>query len=79
MSVNNMGKPINNLSRQKGIDMLKEVGVKFASERYFCVRAVAEDLERDKPFEAMEKAMKYVDLTGAYRLFAELLVNRKIT
>ena len=77
MSINNMGKPINNLSRQEGVDMLKKIGVKFASERYFCVRAVAEKLERDKPFEAMEKAMEYVDLTGAYRLFAELLVDRK--
>ncbi len=74
--MNNMGKPISMQSRQFGMDMLKSIGVKFSSERYFCVREVSELLERDKPFEAQKKAMEYVDLTGAYRLFAELLVNR---
>lgn len=74
MSMNNMGKPIPSEKRETAYKLLEEFGVKFKSERYFCVREVAELLERDKPFEAQKKAMEYVDLTGAYRLFAVLLV-----
>jgi len=74
MSMNNMGKPISNEKRQKGYELLGEFGVQFKVDRYFCVRSVAEQLERDKPYEAMEEAQKHVDLTGAYRLFAVLLV-----
>ena len=75
-SINNIGKPIGAASREAGNVMLKEIGVEDAGDRFDCVRIVAAQLERDKPHEAMEKAMEYIDTTGAYRLFAELLVNR---
>jgi len=73
---NNMGKTISTESRQAAYDMLKEIGVNSAGNRFDCVCMVADKLERDKPHEAMEKAMGYVDVTGAYRLFVELLVDR---
>lgn len=73
---NNMGKPISAESRQAGYDMLEKIGVEDAGDRFDCVRTVANKLERDQPHEAMELAMGYIDVTGAYRLFAELLVDR---
>lgn len=74
MSMDNMGLPISNEKRQTAYELLGEFGVQFKADRYFCVREVAEQLERDKPYEAMEIAQKHIDLTGAYRLFAVLLV-----
>lgn len=76
MSMNNMGKPIGEESRTAAYKMLGNIGVKMKVDRYFCVRETAEALERDKPFRAQQIAMKYVDITGSYRLFAELLVDR---
>jgi hypothetical protein len=32
-------------------------------------------LERDKPYEAQAAGMKFLDLTGTYRLFAVLLTT----
>ncbi len=78
MSVNNMGKPINGDSREAGSAMLKEIGLKSSQDRFECIRKVSEQLERDKPHKAMEIAMEYVDAMGAYRLFAELLVDRGV-
>lgn len=39
------------------------------------VGAVAEQLERDNPYEAMAAGMKHLDLCGTYRLFAVLLIS----
>jgi hypothetical protein len=36
---------------------------------------VSNRLERDDPYGAMSDAMKYVDLTGTYRLMAALLAG----
>jgi len=74
MSMNNMGKPISNEKRQEAYELLGEFGVEGSGSRWDCVQMVSEQLERDKPYEAMEIAQKYIDLTGAYRLFAVLLV-----
>jgi len=38
-----------------------------------CVNAAAEQLQRDQPYEAQAAGMKFLDLTGVYRLFAVLL------
>ncbi len=72
--LNNMGKPINEESRERASKMLKSIGIENSGDRYNCVREVALYLEKDEPHTAMKKAMGYVDLTGAYRLFAELLI-----
>ena len=71
---NAMGKPIPNTRKQASYDLLKEFGLSTDSSLE-CVSNVSDLLERDKPFEAMEVARKYVDLTGAYRLTATLLTN----
>lgn len=66
-----IGKPIPYSRRQRAYDVAKkEMGVK---NPFTLIDAMAEKLEKDNPFEAMEAAEKYVDLTGAYRLMATLL------
>ena len=70
---NAMGKPIP-ISRKKAGDIhLKDMGVADAEDRFRCVAMVSARLEHDEPYGAIEDAMKYVDLTGAYRLLAVLL------
>lgn len=72
--MNMMGKPVLPLARQAGYDACKAMGITEEGRRWSCVNAVADRLERDKPYEAQAEAMLYLDLTGAYRLMATLLV-----
>ena len=69
---NAMGKPIPAAARQKGYETCFEIGLSKA-RAWECTSACAEQLERDRPYEAVAAAMKFVDLTGAYRLMATLL------
>ena len=68
-----IGKPIGNLNKEQGYKLLKEIGVKDNAKRFDCVSRVAKHLEDDEPFLAMYAAEEYIDITGAYRLFAALL------
>lgn len=70
-----MGKPIpthrlgNALATVR--DMLPDISTENAT---LLVGKVAQKLERDQPYEAMQAAQELnLDLTGAYRLFAVLL------
>jgi hypothetical protein len=67
-----MGKPIPPHARQAGYEACKSMGLE-SGRSWECVSATAEKLERDKPYEAQGTAMKFLDLTGAYRLMATLL------
>lgn len=69
---NQMGKPILMRARAAGYEHCKAMGLSPARAME-CVNAVAEQLSRDKPYEAQAAAMKFIDLTGSYRLFAVLL------
>lgn len=69
-----MGKPISPAVRQIGYEHCKEMGLD-SGNAHNCVSAVSEQLERDKPYEAQAAGMKYLDLTGTYRLFAVLLTE----
>ncbi len=78
MSLNNLGKPIPNARRARAYENAKTMGL--SSEAAFSVvQAVAEQLERDQPHEAMERGCEYLDLCGTYRLFAHLLVDVSAT
>ncbi len=70
-----IGKPIGAENREYANAELKRMGVESSGSRWDCVQMVAEKLERDNPHEAMKIAMRYVDVTGAYRLFAALLAD----
>lgn len=67
-----MGKPIGPNARSRAYEHCKAMGL-IGSLAYLCVNAVADQLERDRPYEAQAAGMKYLDLTGVYRLFAVLL------
>jgi hypothetical protein len=67
-----MGQPLSMWARTIGYEHCKQMGL-IGSLAMQCTNAVAEQLERDKPFEAMQAGMQYLDLTGVYRLFAALL------
>ena len=69
---NQMGKPLLMDARVAGYEHCKEMGLSPA-RAVECVNGVAEQLQRDKPDEAQAMGMKFLDLTGTYRLFAVLL------
>lgn len=69
-----MGKPIPFHAKEIGYQDCKKMGLN-KDDSYSCVSAMAEQLERDKPYEAQAAGMRYLDLTGTYRLMAVLLAN----
>jgi len=69
---NNMGKPIPFSKQQEAYEHCLEMGLS-KSRSMEVVKGVSGQLERDKPYEAMSEGMKFLDLTGTYRLFAVLL------
>jgi len=69
---NRIGKPLSETSRANAYKHCQQMGLDSA-HAWSCVQAVAEQLERDQPYEAEAAGMKYLDLTGTYRLFAALL------
>jgi len=70
--LNQMGKPILTDARTAGYQHCKEMGLTPA-RAVECVNVVAEQLQRDQPYEAQKAGMKFLDLTGTYRLFAVML------
>lgn len=71
---NAMGKPIPVARREAAYETCKEIGLDKARATE-CVRGIAEQLERDKPFEAQAVGMRHLDLTGTYRVMAVLLTG----
>lgn len=69
-----MGKPIPPNVRGWGLAHCKEMGLDTV-HGHACVEKVANALERDDPYAAMEASMQYLDLTGHYRLMAVLLAG----
>ncbi len=74
---NAMGKPLGTRARESGYRECKLMGLDQA-RAVECTSATAEQLERDKPYEALNLAMKFLDLTGAYRLIAVLLCHAEV-
>ncbi len=71
-----MGKPIPFYRRQAGFEHARQMGVT-KGNAFSVVDAMCAGLERDEPYTAMEAGMKYVDLTGTYRLMAVLLTAQR--
>ena len=69
-----MGHQLSTNARQAGYEHCKAMGLDSA-RAWECVNAVAEQLERDKPYDAQAAGMKFLDLTGTYRLFSAILVT----
>lgn len=71
---NAIGKPVPFFRQEAGYCLARSLGLS-TEESHTLVRSMAEKLEKDKPFEAQEIAMKYVDLTGYYRIVSVLLTH----
>lgn len=71
---NGMGKPLREKARAVAYEHCKAMGLNSA-QAWECVGSVAEQLERDNPYEAQAAGMKFLDLCGTYRLFAVLLAE----
>ena len=68
-----MGQPIDFTVRAEAYKHVVEMGITDKATAMQCVERVAEQLENDEPYAAMAAGMRYLDLTGTYRLFAVLL------
>lgn len=66
------GKPVPQHRRQAAYDDIRRMGVENAEAAWTVVGQMAENVQRDRPYDAIAAAMKVVDLTGAYRLLAVL-------
>lgn len=67
-----MGKPVPMYRRTAALSHARDMGLG-TDEAWRCVGELVNKLERDEPYDAMAAGMKYVDLTGTYRLMAVLL------
>jgi hypothetical protein len=71
---NRMGHPLSETARSAAYETCKQMGLNSA-RAWECVQAVATALERDQPYQAQAAGMRFLDLTGTYRLFAVLLMS----
>ena len=73
-----MGKPIPDYRRDEAYRTCRDAFEMRSSRAMGAVSGMAEQLERDNPYGAMEAAMKYgIDLTGTYRIMAVLLTHQQ--
>ena len=68
-----LGYPVSAFRKEQASLHLKDMGVEDAEKRWDCVQKMSQCIERDKPHEALEQALGFVDATGCYRLLAVLL------
>jgi hypothetical protein len=72
--MNMMGKPLSFSARQAAFEHALAMGCDRAAA-FECIGAMADALQRDEPYNAMTAGMRFVDLTGTYRLMAVLLAT----
>jgi hypothetical protein len=70
-----MGKTIPMFRKTNAVWHCQQMGMTDMVKITAVVGAVAAQLERDQPYEAMREGMRYLDLTGTYRLMASLLTG----
>lgn len=67
-----MGKIVPQARRQAAYEHCKDMGLTNNELAWSCVGEMADKIERDEPYAAMESGMKYLDLCGTYRVMAVL-------
>ncbi|QSY98700.1 hypothetical protein J2J97_32145 (plasmid) [Rhizobium bangladeshense] len=70
-----MGKPVPWSRRERAVEHCKEMGLTDMMQITHVIDNMAQALERDKPYEAMQAGCTWLDLTGTYRLMAVLLTD----
>lgn len=68
-----LGYAVPEYRKEAGNRHLKDMGVTDAEKRWDCITSMSDSIKRDEPHDALEGALAYVDVTGAYRLLAVLL------
>ena len=68
-----MGHPIPDYRKDEAYRTCRQEFGMSADKSFSTVQGIAHALEKDNPYEAMKMGMRYVDLTGTYRLMAVLL------
>lgn len=72
-----MGKPIPAYRREEAYRTCREEFGLSSEYSWSVVTSMSQALERDNPHIALESALSYIDLTGAYRIMAVLLTAPK--
>lgn len=72
-----MGKPVPLWRRDAALKHYRDMGGSKTEKAMYHINRMADRLERDQPYEAMQEGMFIVDLTGTYRLMAVLLAAEK--
>ena len=72
------GKPVPMYRRTEALRHLRQMspGIDTAKATQ-CISMMSEQIERDEPYEVLNIAFNFIDLTGAYRLMAVLLCAEK--
>jgi hypothetical protein len=72
--LNLLGTPLEPWRKARAYNHARETGLSPADAEA-CVSGMAERYERDDPYGAQAHSMRFVDLTGHYRLMAALLAG----
>lgn len=70
-----MGHPVPTDRKEAAYSTAKEMGITGFEEASELVGTMAQCIERDHPYEAEKAGMKFLDLTGTYRLMAVLMTE----
>jgi hypothetical protein len=73
--MNAFGRPVPYYRQQAAMEHCKQMGMTDTEKITGLVGRAAEAVARDKPYEAMEAIMAYLDITGAYRILAVLCTH----
>jgi len=73
----NLGKTVPSYRREEAYRTCREDFGLDAASATRVVGGMADAIERDRPYDAIQAGMHFVDLTGTYRLMAVLLVSPK--
>jgi hypothetical protein len=68
-----MGKPMPLHRCTVALHHCRDMGLTNTEQAMACVSGMAAQLARDEPYEALAVGMRYLDITGCYRLIAVLL------
>jgi len=70
-----MGHRVPTDRKEAAYSAAKEMGITGFEEASELVGTVATCIERDRPYEAQKAGLKFLDLTGTYRLMAALMTE----
>jgi len=73
--MNALGHPIPTERKTAAYNTAKEMGIDTTEDREALVSSMVSHSEQDRPYDAQDAGLKFLDITGAYRLMAVLLTT----